>query len=711
MSTLLSPLHLLTLLPLTAPIQDPVADEPAFPASTALAEGVSPDALTDLHQLVQSFVDEDEIVGGELLVVKGGKTILHEAYGLSDVEAKTPMSKGSVFCVRSMTKPIIGTAIMMLLDDKVIRLNDPISKHLPAFDVDGKREITVEHLLTHTSGLPFSLIATHDPRELASLDYVVGLGAAGDLECEPGTDFRYSDQGADTLTALIAAVAEMPAEQFVRTRILDPLSMHDTTCLMTKDHALRRRALPAYVGSKGAWTQFWGPDDEALFPIFLGSQGMYSTVEDYGRFLDFRMRRGRVAGERLLAGRNQRKALEPGPHDCRIPTAIAGLKGSYGFLMQLWFDAEPAEDQDAELVAFGHTGSDGTFAWAFPEQQAMVLFFTQSRGTTTGLRVEQALGELFLGVPFDANDLAPPFEEYMGYYWEGEGDLYRAIVRDGDDLALEVMAKVVVPLTYLGEDRWRMRPNPAIVLEFDRDENGVITGYHIGDHQEFRFTPPDDFPTTDEIAAKVAKAHRLDLLESLGPLRITSDIVIESQGMTGETTVQLAWPNQFRYDSVFPATWETVAYDGKVARSKSAMEDLMILEGERAASVRSNHMLALQGDWSAWHPKLEVVQRITDDERLIYLVRAGDTTAPAPTMYVDWDSGHVRMVDSVTHAGAAGRMGMRVKYEDYREIEGMSIPHRMVLQMANPVIGDIVSTVTKVETGVEIAARTFELKD
>tara|TARA_R110002073_G_scaffold85403_7_gene203431 strand:- start:4548 stop:6683 length:2136 start_codon:yes stop_codon:yes gene_type:complete len=711
MSIMIFPLSLLVTLTLTAPIQEPAADEPYFPASTALAEGVSPDALTDLHQLVQSFVDEDEIVGGELLVVKNGKTILHESYGLSDFDAQTPMAKDGVFCVRSMTKPIIGTAIMMLLDDKVIRLNDPIAKYLPAFDVDGKREITVEHLLTHTSGLPFSRIAAHDPRELESLDYVVGLGATGDLECEPGTEFHYSDQGADTLTVLIQTVAEMPAEQFVRARILDPLSMHDTTCLMTRNHVLRRRALPAYIGSNGTWTQFWGPDDEALFPIFLGSQGMYSTVEDYGRFLDFRMRRGRVAGERLLAGRNQRKALEAGPHDCKIPTAIAGLQCSYGYLMQLWFDAEPPEDQDAELVAFGHNGSDGTFAWAFPEQQAMVLFFTQSRGTTIGLRVEEALGELLLGVPFDANDLAPPFEEYMGYYWEGEGDLYRAIVRDGDDLALEVLAKGIVPLTYIGEDRWKMRPNPSVVLEFDRDENGLITGYHIGDHQEFRFTAPDDFPTVDEIAAKVVQTHRLDLLESVGPLRMTGESVIESQNMTGRTTAQFAWPNQFRYDSVFPTLSETVAYDGTTARSESSFEERTTLEGVRADSIRNAHMLAVQGDWKSWHSKLEVIQRITEDDRPIYLVRAGDATAPAPTMYVDWTSGHVLMLDSTPDVGAQGRVGMRTKYEDYRDVAGMSIPHRMVVQLANPVIGDIVSTVTKVETGVEIAARTFELKD
>ena len=106
----------------------------------ALAEGVSPEALAELSQLVQSFVDEEEIVGAELLVIKNGRSILHEAYGWRDREAELPMETGGVFCVRSMTKPVVGAAILMLIEDDLLELDDPVAKHLPAFDVEGSRD-------------------------------------------------------------------------------------------------------------------------------------------------------------------------------------------------------------------------------------------------------------------------------------------------------------------------------------------------------------------------------------------------------------------------------------------------------------------------------------------------------------------------------------------------------------------------------------------
>ena len=139
----------LALLAVAAPAQEPVTAEAPFPASTAIAEGVSPEALAGLGELVQSLVDEEEIVGAELLVIKNGHSILHEAYGWNNREEEVPMEVGSVFCVRSMTKPFIGTAILMLIDDNELELDDRVSKYLPAFDVDGKREITVEQLLQH----------------------------------------------------------------------------------------------------------------------------------------------------------------------------------------------------------------------------------------------------------------------------------------------------------------------------------------------------------------------------------------------------------------------------------------------------------------------------------------------------------------------------------------------------------------------------------
>jgi CubicO group peptidase (beta-lactamase class C family) len=466
--------------------QETAASHP-FEPSTALAEGVSPDALARLDALVQGFVDDDEVVGAELLVLKNGRSILHAAYGFADRDARVPMATGSVFCVRSMTKPLIGAATWMLIEERRLKLGDRASQFLPAFDVEGLRDITMEQLLRHQSGLPMSLIMGSDPRKLASLRAVADLARADVLEFEPGTGFTYSDQGTDTLTAVIEVVTGTPAGDFVRERLLEPLGMRDSACLMTEDHPLRARVCSNYAGSPGAWTRYWSAEDAPLFAVFLGSQAMYSTCADYARFLDLYLQGGRVGGERLLRTTSVRHTLEPGPWPVAAGSGFPGLRVDYGTLMQLW--TEEGDDGGREVVAFGHSGSDGTHAWAFPEQEALVLYFTQSRGTSTGVRVEERLAELLLGAPFDPLQAAPPLEEYLGYYWEGEGDLYRAVVRDGRDLAWEILGKAVVPLDYIGDDRWKLRPQPGTVIDFDRDDANRVVGYHVGEHREFRFTP------------------------------------------------------------------------------------------------------------------------------------------------------------------------------------------------------------------------------
>ncbi len=689
-----------------APQESATADAP-FPPSTALAEGVSPEALAQLGALVQGLVDDEEIVGAELLVLKNGRSILHEAYGWKDLEAQVPMQTGSVFCVRSMTKPLIGAAILMLIEEDRLDLDDPVAQYLPGWDGEGQRDITVEHLLTHTSGLPFSRIAGEDPRTLESIQAVAELGAGAPLEFEPGTAFQYSDQGTDTLTALIEVVTGAPAEDFVRARVLDPLGMDDTACILAEDSPLRDRALPKYAGSRGAWTRFWSPDDAPLFPIFLGSQGLYSTLEDYARFMDLWRNRGRADSERLLRARSVRKALAPGPHPMNGSTGFPGLSAEYGYLMQLWTDAE----EDDDVVAFGHTGSDGTHAWVFPEQQGMVLYFTQSRANTTGLRVEEALGELFLGVPFDPNVAAPPFEDYLGYYWEGEGDLYRAIVRDGDDLALEILAKAAVPLTYVGGDRWKLRPQPNLVLEFDRSATGEVTGYHIGDHQEFRFEPSAELPSADDVAARVAEAHRLDLLETLGPLRLSSDLDFEKLGIQGQITMLLDWPDRFRIDTKSDENFEHLAFDGEQLRYVTSTQSATTLEGQRAELLRASHPLARFGDWKRWYPQTRVIQRLERGSREVFIVRTGDTSAPARTLYVDTELGLVVREDSLTFVDTLGRIGQRLSFGNYRDVSGMQLPHRTELELANPLIGKIVSTVTETELGVELPADAFALEE
>jgi len=689
-------------------VQDQGAAVEFFPPTTALAEGLSPKSLQGLSELVQSFVDDGEIVGAELLVIKNKKSVLHQSFGWRDRDGKVAMENGSVFCVRSMTKPVIGAAVLMLVDDRRIKLTDHVAEYLPSFAAESSKDITVEQLLTHTSGLPLSLILGKNLHELDGIRAVAELGAGCELEFEPGTAFNYSDQGTDTLTALIEVVTGAPAADFVRARVLDPLGMLDTTCVMSKDHALRERACVKYGGMPGAWNRFWGPEDEPLFPFFLGSQGLYSTLEDYVRFTEL-WARGRSRSARLLRTRSARRALTPGPYPLGGPTALPGLQSDYGFLMQLW--TGPGEGDEREVIAYGHSGSDGTHAWVFPEQKATVLYFTQSRGTTTGLRVEEALGDLLLGVPYDANQDAPPFEEYLGYYREELEDLYRAVIRDGDDLALEILGKAIVPLSYKGEDRWSFRANPGVVLEFDRSEAGEVTGYHIGDHQEFRFQPAEDLPDIAEVTARAAQAHGMHLLEGLGPIRMVGDLSIEKLGITGHVSSLLAWPDRYRDDVTTGEEWEKQAFDGEHIRYESRTVPLAMLEGAAAELNRIQNPFARFGDLGLWHAKLQVIQVLQGGEAII--VRAGDTSAPAATVFIHAETGMVGRVDSMIHIVKQGRIGTQTKYDDYREVSGMMLPFRVTVSIANPSVGSIAveTLLTEVEVGVELPEGTFELRD
>lgn len=697
---------------LLAPAQDS-SKPPAFPPSTALEQGISPEILAGLGALVRSFVETDEIVGAELQVIVHGRTVLHEGYGWRDREERVPMEPGGVFCVRSMTKPLIGAATWMLVEDGRLKLGDRVAKYLPAFEGEGLRDVTIEQLLRHESGLPMSLIIADDPRKLTSVSAVADRARGRALDFAPGTAFQYSDQGTDTLTAVIEVVTAAPAEDFLRVRLLEPLGMTSTACLLPEDHPLRARMCSAYLGSPRAWTRFFGPKEPALFPVFLGSQSLYSSTEDYARFLDLWLHKGRSGGERLMRASSVRRALTPGAFPMPAPTAFPALKPAYGTLMQLWTRAGE-EGKDTEVVVFGHGGSDGTHAWAFPEQDALVLYFTQSRGMTvtggTGLRVEERLAALFLGKPFDPLTAAPPLEPYLGFYWEGEGDLYRAIVRDGRDLALEIPGRAVVPLDYIGEDRWKLRPEPANVIAFDRGEDGSVTGYHIGDHQEFRVTPAPDLPTADEVATRVAGAHRLERLADTGPVCLLGTVDVPKLDRRGRTTTWLAWPDRWRVDEAVGEVLASTAFDGAVLRQALGGKAAVSLEGLAAELTAENSSLRLFGNWRALGIPIQVVQRLRRNDEEAVVVRLGAPDAPATTLFVDWGTGLVRSLAGSTFIEGVGRMGQRVSFSDYREVGGAMLPWHTKIELAHPLIGTLESVVEKVELGSETPAGLFELR-
>lgn len=694
-------------------LEPPASTQPVrYPSSTAIEEGVSPEALARLDSLVQSFVDDGEVVGAELMVIKNGRSILHEGYGWRDRESESPMRPGGVFCVRSMTKPLIGAAIAMLIEDRVIDLDDPVAKYLPEFDVEGQRSITIENLLQHTSGLPMSLIMGKDLMTLGSIDAVAAMGASIDLDFPAGSAFQYSDQGTDTLTAVIGKVSGMSAVEFLQTRLLEPLGMASTSCYLGTDHGLLPRVCSLYTGSRKDWRRFWNPQEPTIFPFFLGSQGMFSSLEDYAAFLELFLRRGKAGKERLLRSRSIRRIQTPGPHPMGAPCGFPGATLEYGSLLQLWMTQEEAE-KDAEVLAFGHTGSDGTHAWAFPEQKAMVLYFTQSRGNMTGSLVEEALGELLLGAPYNPNEDAPPFEDYLGYYLEGPDDnLYRGIVLDGDDLALEIVGRAVVPMVYAGGDRWKLRPEPTSVLAFQRDAGGRVTGFTIGDHIETRIDPAPNLPSGAEIAAMVAKAHRLDLLKELGPMRIESSVELPKLGIAGSGKGSYAWPNRFVLTEEMEAVSEVVGFDGTVLRQRTNGTETKEVTGTERELLLANNILARFGDWHLWHKELVVVQRTEGDgDEAAYLVRTGGTGSPARTLFVDAATGRLRREKSFTYIQNMGRLGATYTFGEFADEGGMLLPMHTEISFAHPLLGSAILKVTEIELGADLPPGTFTLED
>lgn len=700
--------HVLTIASLLASPQDPAAATP-FPTSTARAEHVSLESVAALDELVQSFVDADEIVGAELLVIVNKRTILHEGYGWRDREGKVRMEPGGVFCVRSMTKPLIGAAAWMLIEAGKLSEDDRVAKYLPGFDVEEQRDITIGHLLRHQSGLPMSLIMTRNPRTLESLRAVADLGADEPLQFAPGTAFEYSDQGTDTLAAVIEVVTGAPTEAFVRERLLVPLGMSETACVLPTDHPLRARVCSNYAGSPGAWSRYWSPTDEALFPIFLGSQALYSTAVDYARFLQLYVDDGSAGGEQLLSSSSIRHTLEPGRSPLPWQTGLSGLRADYGTLMQLWTRA--AEDGAREVVVFGHTGSDGTYAWAFPEADALVLYFTQSRGTSTGWRVEERLSELFLGVPVEANEAAPQLDDYLGYYRGKDTELYRAIVRDGDGLALEVPGKAIAPLEYMREDRWKARLEPA-VLAFERDDAGRVTGFSIGEKaKKLRFTPSVDLPPASEVAARVVAAHHLERLADAGVVRMHGRVELPKLGRSGESVEWLAAPDLWRADEKFGDQTGSFAFDGSTMRSSTGAEPAEPLEGMAAELLPLYNPFRKFGDWRRAGTTLTVIQEMQEGDAVTLVMRAGDVSAPAPTIFVDRESGHVMHIASMTFIEGLGRIGNRSHYSDFRDVGGALLPWRTESELAHPLIGTVVTIVEGAETGVDVPEGWFELRE
>jgi hypothetical protein len=228
-------------------------------------------------------------------------------------------------------------------------------------------------------------------------------------------------------------------------------------------------------------------------------------------------------------------------------------------------------------------------------------------------------------------------------------------------------------------------------------------------HQEFRFAPATDLPSADEVATRVAAAHRLERLADTGPVRLRGRVDIQKLGRTAQTTTWLAWPNRWRIDEASDAQSASQAFDGTVLRQSVGAGAAAPLEGLAAELIAESSPFRLFGDWRALGIPIQVVQRLRRDDVDAVLVRLGAPDAPATTLYVDWDTGLVKRLDGSTFIEGVGRMGQRVSFSDYREVGGAMLPWHTKSELAHPLIGTLESVVEEVELGSETPAGLFEL--
>jgi CubicO group peptidase (beta-lactamase class C family) len=350
----------------------------------ALRHGYAAGPLDEATALLRQFVAERKIAGAVAAVAQHGKTIYLERAGFQDLETRAPMTERSVFRIYSMTKPVTAAAVMMLHESGRFSLTDPVSKFLPEFkDVtvaqpDGTRrpparEITVQDLLLHTSGLSHRSAELYQASRVRvrtdTLPQFVRKITRAPLMEDPGTRFRYSE-GTTVLGRLVEIWSGQPFDVFLAERIFKPLRMTETGFQVRPDQ--RARLATVYQSARGGALTAIEIEPEVPFtdrPALLeGAVGLVSTVPDFLRFSQMLLNRGELDGTRMLAAETVDAMVANG-----LPRTVLGARGNG---TRGWGLGNV--DVAMDTGEYGWDGSAGTIFTVDPRRELITVLMWQS---------------------------------------------------------------------------------------------------------------------------------------------------------------------------------------------------------------------------------------------------------------------------------------------------------------------------------------------
>lgn len=380
----------------------------SFAQTTASPEsvGLSSQRLKRIDDVMTRYMDNDYISGAITAVARHGETVHFSAQGYMDRENAIDMRDDAIFRMASMSKPVTGVAILMMLEEGKLRLEDPVSKFIPEFsnttvamltdpnaepsrDPDiyktpASREITVRDLLTHTSGLASSGIASRTTARLAprstSADlasYIPTLGAVP-LDFQPGTKWQYSLlAGIETLGRIVEVTSGMSFDQFLQERLFGPLQMNDTSFVVPDDKLPRLVTLYERTEEGQLVRQDETPSWLDTETLFSGGGGLYSTTSDYMRFAQMLLNRGELDGERILGTRTVELMASNHVGELYGPAANRAEGLGFGLTVEVVLDPVLANTRRGK-GSFSWGGAFGTYFWVDPYNDLVGVMMIQT---------------------------------------------------------------------------------------------------------------------------------------------------------------------------------------------------------------------------------------------------------------------------------------------------------------------------------------------
>jgi len=363
--------------------------------------GFSKAAIAEADKVIKKYLDQKHFAGAVALVARQGEVFYFKSFGMQDVENNRAMQQNSLFQIASMTKPITATALLMLMEEGKVKLDDPITKYIPAYSqlkvlqpdgsmVEPNVPLTLTHFLRQTTGLPplgsSYLREKVDRSKINSLKEYVDAFVNLPLLHQPDEKFTYS-VNMDVIGRVVEIVTGQPFETFIKTRIFDPLGMKETFYIISGEKLNRFSSI--YRSENGELKLLEGP---SLRPekFIRASGGLISTAQDYFLFAQMLLNKGELDGKRILKKETVEMMVSDMLPRAIYPLSVMGLEmENTGFGLGVavvngdpkdWTPKPLQRSNFANLPAgsFAWPGSLNTYWWADPANQIVGVFLVQT---------------------------------------------------------------------------------------------------------------------------------------------------------------------------------------------------------------------------------------------------------------------------------------------------------------------------------------------